>query len=477
MPLLTTSLCLAATATLAAAQADWGTVGAWELMAPATAGPALAYRGATTSTGCFVVTANDTDGVDGGAVGSTRAYAYDVAANAWRAWPDLPVIADPFAFDVGGQVFVVDETNNNNVAFIDASAARSRIGQTWTVPAGVTGGPAGRFGMRMAPFGSVVYALGGVEIATGIAHNDIWAIGAGTIITGQALPPPAWSQVAPDGVVGIPPPRVGYSLAVFGTVILLFGGVSVLPTAPAGTLPDVCFTPATSAACEFHSHVWAFRPGNPGPPSEITVTGAQWQLLSGGVSVAPTGRFDMTGGAIGDQLYVYGGTTAVGPSNELWAFNLVSQTWAQVAPSAPAPAPITDLGYGVGAVLGRHLYHYAQAADANGPIAGTGQLWRWAPLASSGNAAPAAAGGASMAIINGHTAGIALTVVLTMATLAVSLLSALQLGALPAWSASCCAWGAAGGSRAKAGALGFYSSSSPNRAAANGGYVAPPDVL
>jgi hypothetical protein len=85
---------------------------------------------------------------------------------------------------------------------------------------------------------------------------------------------------------------------------------------------------------------------------------------------------------------------------------------------------------------------------------------------------PAAGSGANMAIINGHTAGIAITVLLCTAILAFSIMSAQQLGAVP----SC-----TGLSRSvpKIGPAGFYSSSTTasSAAAVNGGYVAPPDTL
>jgi len=104
-----------------------------------------------------------------------------------------------------------------------------------------------------------------------------------------------------------------------------------------------------------------------------------------------------------------------------------------------------------------------------------GQLWRWAPSASSGGA-PASASGANSAIINGHTAGIAITVLLCTAILVVTTLSAQALGSVPACGLLSCG----GGSRAKIGPAGFYSSSTTSSSAAaavNGGYVAPPDTL
>ena len=86
-------------------------------------GPALAYRGASHSTGCFFVIQNDTDS------GVFGAQIFDVARLRWEAWPSfgdlVPAISDPFSVDVGGQVVIIDEANMNAVAFIDASAARS----------------------------------------------------------------------------------------------------------------------------------------------------------------------------------------------------------------------------------------------------------------------------------------------------------------------------------------------------------------
>lgn len=45
--------------------------------------------------------------------------------------------------------------------------------------------------------------------------------------------------------------------------------------------------------------------------------------------------------------------TAAGPTSDMWAYNLVTQTWQIVAPSAPAPGPNTDVVLGVGLVIGR----------------------------------------------------------------------------------------------------------------------------
>jgi hypothetical protein len=125
----------------------------------------------------------------------------------------------------------------------------------------------------------------------------------------------------------------------------------------------------------------------------------------------PAGRVFHTAGHMGDQLYVYGGITAAGPSSELWAYNLVSQAWGQVQPSMPAPPTGS---FGVGTVVGRHLYLFIHQRD-NGlaPIAdGSGALWRWAPA----QLGPPAAGGAAP-VNSGHTAGIVIGILIGLGNL------------------------------------------------------------
>lgn len=416
-------LAAAAAAGGAAAQAppgatpDWGTTGAWELLAPTNAGPALAYRSPTTVAGNLVLGGNDTFS------GFTAAWAYDPIGNAWGQWPDAPVaIGDPFMLTIGGHVILLDETTFSTFAFIDAAAARSTVGYSWTV-LNVPGGPATtRFGQRYLAWGGVIYAFGGVELSTGVAHNDLWALDASALIN-QVTPPARWVQVQPDGVTGFPPGRVGYSVTPFGGGAVMYGGVSV-DNSP-GVLPMVCFSPSTSSVCHFHTSVWVFLPGVRQPEAG-SITGAQWLRLADAGAYggpAPVGRFDHVAGAVGDQLFVHGGTTAAGPVSELWAFNLVSHTWQAVAPSAPSPAVSSDLGWGVGAVIGRHLYRYAQATDpvSGMPLPGTGQLWRWAPVASAGAVTPAApAPGTHPGVVAALVIGLLLIIVNTGLLVAVA---------------------------------------------------------
>lgn len=448
---------------LAAAQQDWGTQGAWQLLTPSNPGPTLAYRGATYVAGTVVVTANNSG------TGQTCALAFDPVANSWAQWPDLvgpAPIADPFAFAVGGTVVVIDETNVTNVATINSAAARSTVGYTWSWPL-VTGGyPAPRYGMRFLPWGATVYAFGGMEIAGGAMHNDLWAIDSARLAaaptggTGGDLPL-MWAQVQGDGTPGFPPGRVGYSLsATTGTMAVLFGGVSLAPNAPPGSLADICFTPATAAQfCVFHRSVWGFFPGDRQAGAGAQ-TGAAWvHLAEAGAYGGPTpaGRFDHTAGVIGDQLFVFGGTTAAGPTAEMWVYNLVSQAWGQVAPSAPAPvAPLTDLGYGVGVVMGHHMYRLAQAVDpASGvPLPNTAQVWRWAPTASSGGGAPPPA---DPPMHPGTVAGLTLGVLLSLVNTALLVALGRNAGALPE---ALCGMGGWWRSRAARREPGFYAATS-----------------
>ena len=165
----------------------------------------------------------------------------------------------------------------------------------------------------------------------------------------------------------------------------------------------------------------------------------------------------------------------------MWAYNIATQVWGRVAPSFPCPecSTLNDVGYGVGAWMGRHLYRYAQVVDASGsPLSGGGQLWRWAPSAMmpSGGGGGGGLGGAasgSSASSPGNTAGIAMGVALGLANLALLSYLGSQQGLLPVecsklGAAACCWQGGRG-----TGAGGFYTSTSSSPAGEAGGYTAP----
>ena len=125
---------------------------------------------------------------------------------------------------------------------------------------------------------------------------------------------------------------------------------------------------------------------------------------------------------MGDQLFIYGGTTALGTTTELLAYNLVSQTWAVVAPSSPAPSIMSDIGYGAGCLVGRHIYQFVQSIDSSGsPMPNTGQLWRWAPSAGGGGGGGGGGGAAAAETPPALTAGVAIAVLVGIANLAATI--------------------------------------------------------
>ena len=91
------------------------------------------------------------------------------------------------------------------------------------------------------------------------------------------------------------------------------------------------------------------------------------------IARGPSAREDHTwtvNGA-GDVAYLFGGRDSDGPSNELWAFNLLSDEWTQLQPSGEPPAPrlghtatwVPDVGLVVWSGQGRTFFDDIWAYD------------------------------------------------------------------------------------------------------------------
>ncbi len=75
---------------------------------------------------------------------------------------------------------------------------------------------------------------------------------------------------------------------------------------------------------------------------------------------------------MGSQLYVFGGVTQLGPTTELWAYDLSSQVWALT--SSPGASP-PDGGWGIMVSMGYSLWVYSQQWDpVNGIVPNSGSL-------------------------------------------------------------------------------------------------------
>ena len=413
----------------AASAQDWGLAGAWEQVIPSSgSGPAgFAWHHPTTVAGTLVFSGSDP------ATGANTSFALDAASLAWTQYPDLPAPGidrgGPFSFTIGGLVVLTSENHPNALFVIDSS---NPAAQGWRALA-TSGAPEGRDGQRYIEWGGVLYFVGGFQsngpALAGTPHNDVWALDLTQALAAGA-PTQAWVQCATDNVPGLPSARVGFTFVTFNVGAMLFGGVALLPGAPAGSNPYNCYS-ATFVAlgfCTFHQHVHAFMPHNR-QPAPGGVTAAQWlQLGLAGANggPVPTGRFEHAAGAFGDQLFVYGGVTALGLSSEMWAYNLHFQTWGKVVASSPWPSNF----FGTGAWLGRSFWILTAAAPNPTP----GQppqpniLWRWSPGGAPGGGGGGGQAAAAATIEPGTAAGLAIAILLGVANLAFAIFQARKAG-------------------------------------------------
>lgn len=113
-----------------------------------------------------------------------------------------------------------------------------------------------------------------------------------------------WSSIEPYGSLRMPS-REDHSSATYGTDIYCFGGRDA----------------ATGA---IFSDMWRYNvPDN-----------AWYQVSSSG----PSGRFGMSANVYKKFMFVFGGHTATGVTNEMWAYNFETGTWANLTPMGSPPA-------------------------------------------------------------------------------------------------------------------------------------------
>jgi hypothetical protein len=395
---------------------DWGLSGSWDLVIPSSGTPptGFAWHHPIAIGGTAIFAANNT------ATGLPTAFSFDVATSSWSQFPDNTLAGSsiqqgPFMFAVGGIAVLLSESNPNTLYTIDSANPYQNGWQTTQV---TVSAPTGRMGMRFFEWGGVVYFFGGFDTAM---HNDFWGMDVSGVLTTMA--PASWNMIQGDNTPGMPGARIGYTFTAFNVIALMYGGVSPSPTAPIGFNPYTCGEKVNVDAgyCIFHQHVHGVLPGNQPPreqPPSVPVTRwAQLPLVGANGGPVPAGRFEQAAGYLGDQLFVFGGITATGPSSELWAFNLHYQTWAQVQPTNPWPSGF----YGTGLYLGYSFYVIGYSGppgvrpDPTLPV----QLWKWSPGGAPPSSNSDSANSAAMAAIaTGHTAGIVIGLLLGIASLA-----------------------------------------------------------
>jgi hypothetical protein len=392
---------------------DWGLSGSWDLVIPSSGSPptGFAWHHPIAIAGTAIFAANNT------ATGNATAFSFDVATSSWSQFPDNTLAGSsirqgPFMFAVGGIAVLLSESNPNTLYTID-SANPNQYG--WQATQVAVAAPAGRMGMRFFEWGGVVYFFGGFDT---VMHNDFWGLDVSGVLT--TIVPASWIMIQGDTTPGMPDARIGYTFTAFNVIALMYGGVSPSPTAPIGFNPYQCGEKGNVDAgyCIFHQHVHGILPGNQ-PPRENGVPVTRWAqlpLVGANGGPVPAGRFEQAAGYLGDQLFVFGGITATGPSSELWAFNLHYQTWAQVQPTNPWPTGF----YGTGLYLGYSFYVIGYSGppgarpDPTLPV----QLWKWSPGGSPPSNSDSSNNAAMAAIAAGHTAGIVIGLLLGIANLA-----------------------------------------------------------
>ncbi len=235
--------------------------------------------------------------------------------------------------------------------------------------------------------------------------------------------------------------------------------------------------------------MWAFLPGTtdwfvPGNDNTAQKYGsAAWVMLNdAGANNGPTpvGRTEHCAGNLGDQLYIYGGQTAMGPvspADALWTYNLASQTWVNIPNANPSPQIGFPGSFVTGTFIGHHFYVYVENYD-NKNMWVSGQLWRWGP---NNAALPPGVAYPTPYNPSGHTAGIVIGILLGIANCYFLwlLLGNAGVSMVPAWVESIPYVGQyLGGGGAKKPPTGFYTSSAStlNSGGGGAGYAAPPEL-
>jgi len=446
------SLSFAFAATIAQAQTFNGI---WEMInpMPGSVVPQGTYFGHPTSAaGCFIVSSSDTS-----AANST--FQFDPTPQVWSEYTPPPGGGNlqPLIVSYGGYVLSFGSSLTDDLSVINMYDSASGPTGNW-VSIALQSAPG--FGFRNGPrvvlFGSILYRFGGCDMNG--CHNDLWALDiSGAINSGfsnAGVSSSSWTLIFGDQTgANYPSPRKDFMFETEGHMMIIFGGWT-------GT--DASLT----------NDVWLFLPGNlngPPAPNAYANSFVSWPTVpgvsNGGV---PTQRMGAAHGIYGDNVMLFGGyglttgSTTGSTLNDLWVLNLPTQSWYQITPVSgqqwPTPAPGTR---GAGMMIGRWMYLIVATAP-NTP--GANQLWRFTfPTyrgGGGGNGNNNGNNSANNAIIAGHTAGIAIAVLLGVINLAVLLRSGGV--SLPSFS---------GGFSASLPSVGgFYTGA---KAPESGGYVAP----
>ncbi|XP_061837041.2 uncharacterized protein [Nerophis lumbriciformis] len=187
--------------------------------------------------------------------------------------------------------------------------------------------PSPRYGHALAVAGNIAFLFGGASNITQedspVYFNDFYML---TVSPDDIK----WEEIPQNGEV--PSAREGHTLCVVKGKLYLFGGLS------------------NPKATECLPGVYSFD-----------IVSLTWDYLTTGIVTVRTLRHSSV--AVGDNIYVYGGTLAGTLTDDLMVFNTVSHTWTPVKTSGSTPPPLLDQHF---ALVGDQIFMfggYGASAD------------------------------------------------------------------------------------------------------------------
>lgn len=78
---------------------------------------------------------------------------------------------------------------------------------------------------------------------------------------------------------------------------------------------------------------------------QYNLTSNTWIHLDMRTSLLPETRYGASMGIYKDLIYAYGGATHLGPSAELWTYNITNDIWEEIKPLGDRPAELSMSGF------------------------------------------------------------------------------------------------------------------------------------
>jgi len=185
----------------------------------------------------------------------------------------------------------------------------------------------------MTDAGGIMYLFGGWNGQIPQYYADTWFFDTKTLYTAGGTANWTFSSTPYQ-----PPARNSHTMVESGGDLWLFGGFSHNVSQSAGVS---CTNPLDN--CVWYNDLWTYD----------TAADKWQQVLPTGA--LPAGRNFHTAGAIGENMYIFGGLgkypTPNSPINDMWAYNFPLQVWRQISPSGSVPQSVSLISVELGAKI------------------------------------------------------------------------------------------------------------------------------